>query len=155
MLEVGVHTWMVDNGQLAVGLLDIQPGSRGLDTKGVVVGGIDDHFPLLLVLAWVFVVQLRWWCRDEEVLTWCDKGRTASLVAGAKDYCPLPSTVSGLPVLPVLPGPGNFAHQQSARHYVMEGQCHDGSATGWVGEDSHENCGERLSREQTLNRRFW
>lgn len=34
---------MVDNSHLAISLLDLQLGGRGLDTQGVVIGGIDDH----------------------------------------------------------------------------------------------------------------
>lgn len=34
---------MVNDGELAIGLLDFQLGSGGLDAQGVVVGGIDDH----------------------------------------------------------------------------------------------------------------
>ena len=38
-----VRTGMVDDGQLAVGLLDLELGGGGLDTQGVVVGRVDNH----------------------------------------------------------------------------------------------------------------
>lgn len=41
--EAQERTWVVDNSHLAISLLDLQLGSRGLDTQSVVIGGIDDH----------------------------------------------------------------------------------------------------------------
>lgn len=42
--DAPLNTWMVDNGHLAVGLLDLQLGGCRRDAKGVIVGRIDDHF---------------------------------------------------------------------------------------------------------------
>lgn len=42
--DAPLNTWMVDNGHLAVGLLDLQLGGLRRDAEGVVVGRIDDHF---------------------------------------------------------------------------------------------------------------
>jgi hypothetical protein len=39
----GGLTWMCDNGELAVCLLDFQLSGIGFDTQSVVIGCIDDH----------------------------------------------------------------------------------------------------------------
>lgn len=37
------HTWVVNHGHLAVGLLDLKIGRGGLDGQDIVVGGVDYH----------------------------------------------------------------------------------------------------------------
>ena len=37
------HTWVVDDGKFTVCLLDLNICGRGLNTQGVVIGGVDNH----------------------------------------------------------------------------------------------------------------
>lgn len=41
--RVMAHTWVVDHGHFAVGLLDLQIGRGGLYPQDIVIGGIDYH----------------------------------------------------------------------------------------------------------------
>lgn len=42
-MELEELTWVVDDGHLAIGLLDFQLGGCGRDAQRIVIGGIDDH----------------------------------------------------------------------------------------------------------------
>lgn len=45
------RTWVVDDGEFSISLLDLELCRRGLDTQGVIISGVDNHLEPALVFS--------------------------------------------------------------------------------------------------------